>query len=124
MSEALLSVEVAYALPDTQKIIALRVPAGTTAAQAVRLSKITEVFPEIDLEHAQMGIFSQVLGSKSLPAADEYPLRAMDRVEIYRPLIADPKEVRKRRAAEAKARRAAESSAEQRAAANKESSAE
>lgn len=123
-TEQLLNVEVAYALPETQKIIALQVPEGTTAAEAVRLSNIVAVFPEIDLEHAQMGIFSQVLGSKGLPAADEYPLRAMDRVEIYRPLIADPKEVRKRRAAEAKARRAAESSAEQRAAANKESSAE
>ena len=115
VSEQLLSVEVAYALPDTQKIIALRVPAGTTAAQAVRLSKITEVFPEIDLDSAAMGIFSQTLGSKGLPPADEYQLQSMDRVEIYRPLIADPKEVRKRRAAEAKARRAAEKAAEKEA---------
>ena len=105
---ALLSVEVAYALPDKQKIIALQVPVGTTAAEAARLSNIVEMFPEIDLENATMGIFSQVLGGKGVPVAAEYQLQAMDRVEIYRPLIADPKEVRKRRAAEAKARRAAE----------------
>ena len=102
-----IKVEVAYALPDKQKIIGLEVPEGTTALEAVHLSGIIEVFPEIDLEAAVMGIFSQTLGTKGLPAADQYRLHAMDRVEIYRPLIADPKEVRKRRAAEAKARRAA-----------------
>lgn len=106
-----ITVEVAYALPERQKIIALQVPVGTCAEEAVRLSKIVEIFPEIDLSSAEMGIFSQVLGSKGVPTADAYQLRDRDRVEIYRPLIADPKEVRKRRAAEAKARRAAESAA-------------
>lgn len=108
VSDKLITVEVAYALPDRQKIIALQVPQGTRAAEAVRLSKISGVFPEINLGEATMGIFSQVLGSKGLPAPEDYELRDGDRVEIYRPLIADPKEVRKRRAAEAKARRAAE----------------
>jgi len=53
-----------------------------------------------------MGVFSQVLGTKGLSEPAQYQLQSMDRVEIYRPLIADPKEVRRRRAAEAKAKRA------------------
>lgn len=98
-------VEVAYALPNEQKIIALDVPVGTTARQAVLMSGIVESFPEIDVEQASMGIFSQVLGTKGLPGPDEYQLQAKDRVEIYRPLVADPKEVRKKRAAQARQRR-------------------
>lgn len=99
-------VEVAYALPDEQKIIALEVPVGTTAREAVRMSGIVEIFPEIKVDQATMGIFSQVLGAKGLPGPDEYQLQSRDRVEIYRPLIADPREVRKKRAAEARQRRA------------------
>ena len=102
-----ISVEVAFARPDKQKIVALDVPAGTTAQQAVELSNIADLFPEIDLDKLKLGIFSQTLGTKGLAAADVYVLKARDRVEIYRELIADPKEVRKRRAAEAKERRAA-----------------
>ena len=59
-------------------------------------------FPEIDLANCKMGIFSQVLGTKGLPEPNVYLLQNRDRVEIYRPLIADPKEVRRRRAEEAK----------------------
>lgn len=88
-------VEVAYALPQVQTLLALEVPAGTTAREAVRLSGILEKHPEIDLEHAKLGIFGKHI-------KPELALRDGDRVEIYRPLIADPKEVRRQRAAEGK----------------------
>jgi putative ubiquitin-RnfH superfamily antitoxin RatB of RatAB toxin-antitoxin module len=91
-------VEVAYALPDRQEIVMLEVEPGTTAVQAVALSAIQEHFPELVLEGAKLGIFGKAVD-------DAQVLKAGDRVEIYRPLIADPKEVRKRRAAEAKERR-------------------
>lgn len=97
-----IAVEVAYALPDKQKIIALLVEPGTTAYQAVQRSGITEHFPEIDIDSAPMGIFGQSLGTKGLDSAQAYQLQAGDRVEIYRPLKADPKEARRKRAAKAK----------------------
>ena len=97
-----ISVEVAYALPEKQKIIALQVARGTTAMDAVVRSRIAEEFPGLDIGNAPMGVFSQVLGAKGLPAPAEYCLEDGDRVEIYRPLIADPKEVRKQRADKAK----------------------
>lgn len=90
-----LHVEVAYARPDQQLIKKIEVPEGTTAEQAIRLSGILEKFPEIDLATTKVGIFSKA-------AKLDTVLREMDRVEIYRPLIADPKEVRKQRAAEGK----------------------
>jgi len=95
---AMITVEVAYALPDRQRIVELHVPAGTTALEAVRQSGIQRLFPEINPEHAEMGVFGQVLGAKGLPPPSEYRLRERDRVEIYRPLIADPKEARRKRA--------------------------
>jgi len=94
----LITVEVAYALPHRQKLISLQVPRGTTASEAVQQSGIIEHFPEIELENAKMGIFGQALGTKGLKPPKEYVLEPRDRVEIYRPLIVDPKEVRKRRA--------------------------
>lgn len=90
-----LHVEVAYARPDQQLIKKIEVPEGSTAEQAIRLSGILEKFPEIDLAATKVGIFSKA-------AKLDTVLREMDRVEIYRPLIADPKEVRKQRAAEGK----------------------
>jgi len=98
----LIPVEVACALPEKQKIIQLQVEKGTTALVAVTQSRIGEEFPELDINAAPMGIFSQVLGAKGLSAPGEYQLEAGDRVEIYRPLIADPKEVRKQRAEKTK----------------------
>lgn len=103
-------VEVAYATPESQKIITVDVDDGTTAKQAVVNSKISDFYPELDLNSADLGIFGNALGVRGLPEASEYVLKEGDRVEIYRPLIADPKEVRKRRAAEAAQRRAAEKS--------------
>jgi len=103
-----IAVEVAYALPDKQKIISLQVSPGTTARQAVVVSNIVSTFPEIDVDGATLGIFSHTLGTKGMPAAEAYVLQPQDRVEIYRGLIADPKEVRKQRAAKAREERAAQ----------------
>ena len=101
MSE-LIAVEVAYALPDKQLIKSLEVPTGTSVIEAVRLSGIDDEFEELSLDQPlQLGIFGKAV------KADQ-SLQAGERVEIYRPLQVDPKEVRKRRAAEAKERRAAE----------------
>ena len=100
MSE-LISVEVAYALPNKQLIKSLEVPRGTSAIEAVRLSGIDADFEDLSLDQSlQLGIFGKVVKG-------EQALQAGERVEIYRPLQVDPKEVRKRRAAEAKERRAA-----------------
>ena len=101
----LINVEVAYALPQKQMLKALTVASGTTALQAIEQSGILQDFPEIDTNSDSIGVFSQVLGTKGLAEPAVYQLQPMDRVEIYRPLIADPKEVRRRRAEEAKAKR-------------------
>jgi len=84
-------VEVAYAKEHEQIIIPLNVDAGTTLGQAIQLSGILEQFPEIDLAQIKTGIFGKI-------AKADTELREMDRVEIYRPLIADPKESRRKRA--------------------------
>lgn len=103
MSEqATIHVEVSYALAEKQAILALDVPEGTTALEAAQQSGITDKFEGIDLENAKLGIFAKVVSPKQV-------LREGDRVEIYRPLIADPKEVRKARAARVKERKAQES---------------
>ena len=94
----LIRVEVAYALPHKQKIIALLVEPGTTALAAVQRSKITDHFPDLDIGSAKMGIFGQSLGTKGLDSADKHILHAGDRVEIYRPLANDPKDARRKRA--------------------------
>ena len=88
-------VEVAYALPRQQLIVPIRVTRGTTAEQAVLASGIIDKFPEIDLATNKIGIFGKLTKPDTV-------LRHLDRVEIYRPLIADPKEVRRQRAAEGK----------------------
>lgn len=95
-------VEVAYALPDKQKIIELMVEPGTTAYAAVCESKITDYFPSLDIDSAKMGIFGQTLGTKGLKGPKDHVLTENERVEIYRPLISDPKEVRRKRAEKSK----------------------
>ena len=90
-----IQVEVAYALPEQQVILALNVEAGTTVEAAIKLSGLLERYPEIDLTQNKVGVFSKL---SKLDAV----LRDQDRVEIYRPLIADPKEVRRKRAEEGK----------------------
>jgi putative ubiquitin-RnfH superfamily antitoxin RatB of RatAB toxin-antitoxin module len=90
-----ITVEVAYALPDEQLVVPIKVEVGTTAEQAVYASGIIKKFPEIDLNINKIGIFGKATRLDTI-------LRHLDRVEIYRPLIADPKEVRKQRAADGK----------------------
>ena len=92
-------VEVAYARPDLQIIIPVEVPEGTTLEQTLHLSRIQDRFPELDLASVDVGIFGKVNQRSTV-------VRSGDRVEIYRPLIADPKEIRKQRAAAGKRRKA------------------
>ncbi|WP_291984766.1 RnfH family protein [Candidatus Accumulibacter sp. ACC007] len=91
----LLAIDVIYALPDKQQPVKLQLPTGSTVRQAIDASGLLHKHPEIDLARNKIGIFGK------LSKADAV-LRDQDRVEIYRPLIADPKEVRKQRAAEGK----------------------
>ncbi|MGH1371374.1 MAG: RnfH family protein [Cellvibrionaceae bacterium] len=97
----MITVEVAYALAHKQKIVELLVEPGTTALQAAERSGLDKDFPDIDYATAKMGLFGQALGTKGLKKAHEHELQPGDRVEIYRPLTADPKEVRRKRAAKA-----------------------
>lgn len=90
-----INVEVAYATPEKQIIRAVNVDAGTTLGAAIVQSGIMMDFPDLDLENAKVGIYGKV-------AEMTTPVSEGDRVEIYRPLIADPKEVRRQRAAEGK----------------------
>lgn len=91
-----IKVEVAYALPERQEIVSLSLPMGATVQQAVEASGLSGKYPCIDPAKGKFGIYSKL-------ARPDTVLRDRDRVEIYRPLIADPKEVRKQRAAEGKA---------------------
>ncbi|WP_394560757.1 RnfH family protein [Aquipseudomonas alcaligenes] len=91
-------VEVVYALAGEQKLLSLSVPLGTTAREAALRSALHEHFPGLDLASAPLGIFGKVLAKP-----EERVLEAGERVEIYRPLLADPKDVRKARAAKARA---------------------
>jgi len=88
-------VEVVYALPDQQTLIELDLNEGQTAKEAIEKSGILARHPELDIDNMVIGLFGKKTTMKQV-------LRARDRVEIYRPLIADPKEVRKRKAAEGK----------------------
>ena len=91
MNKPLLRIEVAYALREEQVLLELEMAEGTTARQAVEHSGILRRFPEIDLARAGLGIFGRVV-------SPDTPLRDGDRVEIYRPLMADPKQARRTRA--------------------------
>lgn len=91
----MINVEVAYAREDKQVILALDVEEGTTVEQAIQQSGVLEQFPEIDLSKNKIGIFAKL-------CKKDASLKSGDRVEIYRPLIADPKEVRRKREAEGK----------------------
>ncbi len=92
----MIEVEVAYALPEKQKILTVEVEEGTTMLDAVKASGIEQEFPELDLAEAKFGIFGKATRT---PETDV--LRAGDRVEIYRPLIIDPRQARANRAAKA-----------------------
>ena len=94
-SAATMRIEVVYALPQTQEIFTVDLPVGATLRQAVEACGVLKKYPEIDLAKNKLGVFAKL-------SKPDTPLRDRDRVEIYRPLIADPKEVRKQRAAEGK----------------------
>lgn len=96
----MIRVEVVYALPDRQRLLTLEVPSGTTMIEAVQRSGLLAEFPDIDPATAPMGIFGKCEAEPALRV-----LQAGDRVELYRPLLVDPKEARKARAAKAKLKR-------------------
>ncbi|WP_206483651.1 RnfH family protein [Thalassotalea sp. G2M2-11] len=92
---AKIQVEVVYGIPSKQELLLISVDDGTTIEQAISASGILDTFPEIDLSKNKVGIWN-----RTAKLTDK--LKDLDRIEIYRPLIADPKEVRKRRAEKAK----------------------
>ncbi|MBP8184810.1 MAG: RnfH family protein [Pseudomonas sp.] len=96
MDKTSIGIEVAYALAERQKILRLQVPRGTTVRQAAMLSGLDSYFPGLDLSSCALGIFG-----KTVSQASERPVQEGERIEIYRPLLADPKEVRKQRAEKA-----------------------
>ena len=85
-------IEVAYATPEKQIILNCEVDAGNTVRDVVRNSGISQHFPEIDHDRCDLGVFGKAV-------AEDYEPSDGDRIEIYRPLIADPKEIRRQRAA-------------------------
>jgi putative ubiquitin-RnfH superfamily antitoxin RatB of RatAB toxin-antitoxin module len=91
-SKHFLQIEVVYAQAEAQVILALYVPSGATVRDAISLSGLTERFPELAAMKQSVGIYGKTV-------AMDRALRAGDRVELYRPLIADPKHARRRRAA-------------------------
>jgi putative ubiquitin-RnfH superfamily antitoxin RatB of RatAB toxin-antitoxin module len=98
-TENTIKVEVAYALPHKQLILEVEVTEGSSALEAARKSGVADKFEGIDLENADLGIFGKAVAPTQV-------LKPGDRVEVYRPLKADPKEVHKARAERAKERRA------------------
>ena len=92
----MIHVEVVYALPHDQRVITLVVNSSMTVEEIIRESGILQAFPEIDLAKNKVGVFSR---NVKLDAT----VREHDRIEIYRPLLADPKEIRRKRAEQAKA---------------------
>jgi hypothetical protein len=90
-------VEVVYATPVRQQIIGVDVLPGTTIDAVIRQSGILDLFPEIDLSRVQIGVYGEFAHPHDL-------VKDHDRVEIYRPLIADPKSARRKRAERAKHR--------------------
>jgi putative ubiquitin-RnfH superfamily antitoxin RatB of RatAB toxin-antitoxin module len=90
MGDNKFEVEVAYALPERQRIVRLRVAPGATARQAVLRSGLDAEFPGLNLQTGPIGIFGFVV-------SDDHALQVGDRVELYRPLCADPREARRAR---------------------------
>lgn len=86
-----LRIEIVYALREEQVLLTLEVEEGTTVREAIERSGIVTRFPEINVGRARVGIFGR-------PARLDTQVKEGDRVEIYRPLIADPKDARRERA--------------------------
>ena len=81
-------VEMAYARPEIQSVTTIRVVAGTPAREVLRLSKLSEHFPEIDISNCPIGVFGTRIDGN-------YGVRAGDRIEVYRPVARDPREARR-----------------------------
>ena len=96
MAESLIEIEVVYAAVDRQRLLSLAVAPGTSLRAAVLASGIAAQFPELDIAVCPLGIFGKVVAD-----AEARNVQVGDRIEIYRPLLADPKEVRRLRAAKA-----------------------
>jgi hypothetical protein len=94
MSEQQKSIEVVYALPQKQSLLTVNVDANSTIEESIMRSGILALYPEIDLSKNKVGIWNRAAKLSDI-------VEEGDRIEIYRPLIADPKEVRKRRAEKA-----------------------
>lgn len=90
-----IEIEIAYARPNRQRILTINVDVGTTARAALMQSALHDEFPDIDLRRCDIGVFGQ-------PVADDYALVAGDRLEVYRPLLMDPREARRQLAARGK----------------------
>ena len=91
----MINIEVVYALPNEQVLLKQQVSAGTTVVEAIQASGVLHEHPEINLAINKLGIFGKL-------TKEDAVLRDKDRIEIYRPLLADPKEVRRKRAEEGK----------------------
>ncbi len=101
-AEAKIAVEVVFALAERQELIPLTLPSGATAADAIEASAIADKFPDHDLAVCQLGVWGRLVDQ-------DQPLEDGDRVEIYRALEIDPREARRRLAAEGKSMGRAES---------------
>ena len=95
MSEQI-EIEVVYGLAHKQKLISIMVDEGTTVRQGAELSGLDKEFPELNISESKLGIFG-----KTVRNPDAELLKAGDRIEIYRPLLIDPKAARANRAAKA-----------------------
>lgn len=104
MADATIRVELAYAEADRQVLLALDVLRGSTAREVVVASGLQAQFPQLDLSESPLGIFGKLIADPQRRVLEEG-----DRVEIYRALVADPKEVRKQRAERARLREQGES---------------
>ncbi|WP_313514051.1 RnfH family protein [Pseudomonas sp.] len=106
MADAMIRVELAYAEADRQVLLALDVPRGSTVREVAVASGLQAQFPQLDLSESPLGIFGKLIADPQRRVLEEG-----DRVEIYRALLADPKEVRKQRAERARLREQGESQA-------------
>ena len=87
----MLEIEIVYGLADRQVLKSMTVAEGTTVREAALKSGLEVEFPKLDLQQAPLGIFGKAV-------KDETVLRDSDRIEVYRPLLIDPKEARRKRA--------------------------
>lgn len=90
-----ITIQIAYALPEKHFLQSYQVEQGTTLKEAIDSSELLTLFPDLDLNKSKFGIYSR-------PAKSDQILEAGDRIEIYRSLVADPKEIRRKRAEQQK----------------------